>query len=136
MQHRSCCTHDRFVIYFSNPISNSFFAAEVLEFVRDVLSTIIAPKSLHFLPRLFLHQCFKLKKLRECLIFLLHQVDPTLTRKFINKYHIVLMFCCQRNKEWSTDVCVNSLKDPRSSVLLLMKGFLYIFSHSTSLSCV
>ena len=57
---------------------NSFFAAEVLEFIGDVLTTIVAPKSLHMLPRVFLHQRFELKKILERLIFLLHEVDPTL----------------------------------------------------------
>ena len=147
MQHRSCCTYNSYVLPLHDPIllwvmrryefsSNSFFAAEVLEFVRDVFSTIITPKSLHLRPQIFLHKYLKLKKLRECLIFLLHEEDPTLTRKFINKYHIVLMCCCQSNREWSTHVCVNSFKDPRSSVLLLMKGSLYIFYHSKSLACV
>ena len=96
MQHFSCYTHDRYVLPLYDPIllwvmrryelySNSFLAAEVLEFVRDVFSTIIAPKSLHLLPRLFLHQCLKLMELLECFILLLHEEDPTFTRKVIKK---------------------------------------------------
>ena len=74
MQHHSWCTHHSLVLPLHDPIllwvmrryevsSNSFFVAEVLEFVRDVFSTIISPKSLHLLPRLFLHQCLKLIEL-------------------------------------------------------------------------
>ena len=147
MKHRSCCMHNRFVLSFKNTIllwvmrryqfsSNSFFSIEVLEFVIDLFSTIIVPKSLHLLPQIFIHQCLKLKKLRECLIFLLHEEDPHLTRKLINKNYIVPMFFFQRNREWSTHISVKSLKDLRSSIVLLVKGFLYIFSHITSLACV
>ena len=105
MQHHPYSTHDRSILSLRDPIllwvmrhyefsSNSFFVVEFLEFVKDVLSTIIAPKSLHLITRLFLHQCLKITELRDCLIFLLHEEDPTLTRKFIKKYYIVLMFFC------------------------------------------
>ena len=42
----------------------------------------------------------------------------------------------RNNREWSIHVCVNSLKEPRSSILLLMKGGIYIVSHSKTLACV
>ena len=46
------------------------------------------------------------------------------------------MFFCQSNREWSTHVCVNSLQDHRSTVLLFMKGGIYKLTHSTSLSLI
>ena len=147
MQHRLCYTHNCFVLSFSDPIllwvmrhnqlsPNSLFATEVLEFIGDIVTTNFTPKSLHILPHVFLHQCFELKKFLERLIFILHEVDPTLSRKIIKKYHIVLVLFCQSNKEWYTHVLVNSLKDFQSSVPLLVKSGLCILLHSTSLACV
>ena len=147
MQHFSCQTHDRFVLPLCDPIflwvmrryefsSNSFFAKKFLEFVRDVFSTIIAPQSLHFLPCLFLHQCLKLIELWECLIFLLHEEDPSSTRIVVNKNNTIPVFLCWSNQEWSTHVCVYSLQDHRSTVLLSMKDGLHKLTHITSLALI
>ena len=106
MQHCLCSTHDHFVLPLSDPIflwvmrryefsSNSFCAAKLFEFARDVFTTIIAPKSFHLLHRLFLNQGLELTELLVCLALLLHEEDLTLTRKFINKYHIILVLCCR-----------------------------------------
>ena len=65
MQHRPYNTHDHSVLLLNKPIllwvmrcyelsSNSFCTAKVLEFARDEFTTIVAPKSLHLLPRFFL----------------------------------------------------------------------------------
>ena len=147
MQHHSCCIHDHSVLPLCDPIflwvmrhyefsSNSFFAAEVFEFFRDLFSTIITPHSLHLLPRLFLHQCLKLTELWECLILILDEEDPTSMRKVIKNNHIIPMFRCWSNREWSTHVCLNSLQDHRSTVLVLMKFGLHKLPHCTSFALI
>ena len=146
MQHCSCCTHNYSVISFWDPILlwvmrhnqlslNSFFVIEVLEFIGDVLTIIFTLKSFHMLPHIFFHQCFELTKFWERLTFLLHEVDPTLSRKIINKDHIIHVLWCWSCIECSTHVWVNSLKDSRYSILLVKSG-LCILPHGTSLACV
>ena len=106
MQHHLCNTHDRSVLSLHEPILlwvmrryelslNSFCTAKFLEFTRDEFTTIVTPKSLHMLPRLFLHQCLKLTELRECLALLLREEDPALPRKIIKKYQIVPVLLCR-----------------------------------------
>ena len=75
--------------------SNSFCAAKVLELTRDEFTTIVTPKSLHLLPQFLLNQFLGLTELLVCLALLLHEEYPALTRKIINKYHIVHVLCCR-----------------------------------------
>ena len=147
MHHSSWNTNDHSVLPLCDPILlwvmrhyefslNSFFATELFEFIGDIFTTIIAPYSLHLLPRLLLHQCFKLTELWECFALLLHEEDPASMRIDINKYNIITVFCCWINRERSTHICVNSLQDHWSTVLLLMKGGLQKLTHSASLALI
>ena len=106
MQHRSCNTHDHSILSLRNPIllwvmrcyelsSNSFYAAKVLEFARDEFTTIVAPKSLHLLPRFFLNQCLNSQNFEYVSLFFCMKKIQHLREKIINKYHIVPVLCCR-----------------------------------------
>ena len=147
MQHRSSYSHNRSVLPFGHPILlwvmgcrqfpfNTFCSTEVFKLLGDILSTVVAMQGFYFISRFFLCQGFKLTKPQEGLILLLHKVDPTSTRKIINKNNIVPLFSGGGYREWSTNICVNSLQDCSSSTILILKGRFRILTQGTIFSCI
>lgn len=148
MQHRSSCSsHNRSVLPFGHPFLlyvmgccqlpfNSFCSLEVLKLLGDILSTIVATQGFYFLSRFFLCQGFKLTKPQEGLILLLHKVDPRSMRKIINKNNRVPLFSGGGCREWSINICVNSLQDFSSSTVLIQKGKFHILTQGTTLACI
>jgi hypothetical protein len=117
MQHRSSCSHNRSVLPFGHPILlwvmgcrqlpfNSFCSTQKSLNCWETYSPPLSlRKAFYFLSRFFLNQGFKLTKPQEGLILLLHKVDPTSTRKIINKNNIVPLFSGGGCREWSTHIC-------------------------------
>ena len=138
MQHCSSCSHNRSVLPFSHPIVlwvirccqfpfNSFYSTEVFKLLGNILSTIVATQGFYFLSWFFLCQGFKLTKPQEGLILLLHKVDPTSTRKIINKNNIIPLFSGGGCREGFTNIWVNSLQDCSSSTIPILKeAFAYL----------
>ena len=133
MQHRSSCSHNQSILPFGHPISlwvmgchqfpfNSFCRAEVLKLLGDILSIIVITQGFYFLSIFFLYQGFKLTKPQEGLILLLLKVDPTSTRKIINKNIIVPLFSDGGCRERSTNILVNFLQDCSISIVSIWKG--------------
>jgi len=147
MQYRSRYSHNRSILPFCHPIwlwvmgchqlpFNSFCSVEVLKLLEYILSTIVVMQGFYFLSRFFLYQGFKLTEPQEGLILLLHKVDPTSTRKFINKNNIVPLFSGGGYREWSTNIWVNSLQDFSSSNVSIRKGRFQILTQGTTFACI